>query len=66
MKNISCFNEISQKNDNLLLKYTDNKNTESEQETKNTNIIDNENEAKDDKIELNELQRRFLYMVSKI
>ena len=65
-KNISCFNEISQKNDNLLLKYTDNKNTENEQETKNTNIIDNENEAKDDKIELNELQRRFLYMVSKI
>ena len=65
-KNISCFNEISQKNDNLLLKYIDNKNTESEQETKNTNIIDNENEIKDDKIELNELQRRFLYMVSKI
>lgn len=53
-KNISCFNEISQKNDNLLLKYTGNKNTESKQERKNTNIIDNENETKDDKIELNE------------
>ena len=63
-KNMICYKDISQKNENILLKYTttDNKNTEIETETKNNNknIIDN------DKIELNELQKKFLYTISKI
>ncbi len=67
-KNMACFNEISQKNDNFLMKYTDNNdNIGNEQDKKDDNIIiENENETKDDKLELNELQKRFLYMINKI
>ena len=64
-KNIICFKEISQKNENILLKYADSKN-ENETERKNYIIIENDNEIKDDKIELNELQKRFMYLVRKI
>ena len=70
-KNLSCFNEISKKNEVILLKYSNSKNLEDidDQETKNTNnvIIENENESKDDeKIELNEYQKRFMILVGKM
>ena len=66
-KNICCFKEISQKNENTLSKYIDNKNIEEEDETKNKNIlIENDNDLKADKIELNELQKRFIHMIRKI
>ena len=70
-KNLSCFNEISKKNEGILLKYSNSKNLEDvdDQETKNTNnvIIENENESKEDeKIELNEYQKRFMILVGKM
>jgi hypothetical protein len=70
-KNLSCFNEISKKNESILLKYSNSKNLEDfeDQETKNTNnvIIENENESKDvEKIELNEYQKRFMILVGKM
>ena len=66
-KNISCFKEISQKNENILSKYIDNKTIESECERKNSNIlIENYTDIKEDKIELNELQKRLMHMIRKI
>ena len=63
-KNLICFNEISQKNESTLIKYTDNnKNVEN----KNNNILIENNESKEeDKIELNDMQKRFIYMIRKI
>ena len=67
-KNILCLNEISQKNESILLKYSENKNTENDEETKKSNINEeNIDELKDDdKIEFNELQKRFMFLVRKI
>ena len=66
-KNNICLKEISQKNENILLKYYDNKNIENEHDSIIKNVIkENNNELKEDKIELNELQKRFMYIIRKL
>ena len=64
-KNIICFNEISKKNENILYKYADNKSKEEEQEIKGNKITDPKSKE-EDKFELNEYQKKFLFLISKM
>ena len=65
-KNSICLNEISQKNESILIKYTDNKNIENKPEIKDDNILIENNDSKEEKIELNDIHKRFIYMIRKI
>ena len=65
-KNIQCFDSISQKNKNLFQKYF--KNNENNLPKKDGNIYENDNDVDffHEKIELNEMQKRYIYLVAKV
>ena len=67
-KNIICLNEISKKNESILLKYADTKSKDEDQEIKENKIIAaNDLKSKEeDKFELNEYQKKFLFLISKM
>ena len=66
-KNIICLNEISKKNESILLKYSDSKNKDEEQEIKDNKIVAYDQKSKEeDKFELSEYQKKFLFLISKM
>jgi len=65
-KNIICLNEISKKNESILLKYADSKNKDEEKEIKDNKIIVLNKSKEEEKFELNEYQKKFLFLISKM
>ena len=65
-KNIQCFDGISQKNKNIFKKYI--KNNEHNLPKKDGNIYENDNDGDflHEKDELNEMQKRYIYLVAKV
>ena len=65
-KNIICLNEISKKNESILLKYSDSKSKDEEQEIKDNKITVLNKSKEEDRFELNEYQKKFLFLISKM
>ena len=64
LKNIRCFNDISYKNKNIYNKYI--KDNEPNMPKKDGNIYENDNDSFNEKKKLNEIQKKYIYLISKM